>query len=78
MSESTTSRETTKSGIGIFGVAAFATILFGVLKLLGLFEITWLVVFMPLIVAFGLGFLGLILGLILIAVVATVKALSKE
>lgn len=78
MSESTTSRETTKSGIGIFGVAAFATILFGVLKVLGLFEITWLVVFMPLIVAFGLGFLGLILGLILIAVVATVKALSKE
>lgn len=78
MSEPTTSRETTKSGIGIFGVAAFATILFGVLKLLGLFEITWLVVFMPLIVAFGLGFLGLILGLILIAVVATVKALSKE
>lgn len=78
MSESTTSRETTKSGIGIFGVAAFATILFGVLKLLGLFEITWLVVFMPLIVAFGLGVLGLILGLILIAVVAVVKALSKE
>ena len=78
MSEPTTSRETTKSGIGIFGVAAFATILFGVLKVLGLFEITWLVVFMPLIVAFGLGFLGLILGLILIAVVATVKALSKE
>ena len=78
MSEPTTSREATKSGIGVFGVAAFATILFGVLKLLGLFEITWLVVFMPLIVAFGLGVLGLILGLILIAVVATVKALSKE
>lgn len=77
MSEPTTN-ETAKSGIGIFGVAAFATVLLGALKFFGLVEMSWLIVFMPLLVALGLTALGLFLGLLLIGVVLIAKALSKE
>jgi len=73
-----TSRETTRSGIGLLGVAAFATVVLGVIKLLGLAEIGWLVVFMPLIAGFGLVLLGLLLGLLLIITVLIAKAVSGK
>lgn len=64
------------AGPGLFGLAAFVTIVLGVLKLLGLMEITWLVVFMPLVVAAGLGVLGLLLALLVFTIVAVIVALA--
>ena len=76
--ESTPTRETTRSGVGIFSVAAFVTILLGTFKVFGLFEIGWLAVFMPLILAGGLAVLGLILALLLVGIVAIAKSLGEK
>lgn len=78
MSEPTTSHETTRSGIGLLGVAAFATVVLGAIKIFGLAEIGWLIVFMPLIAGFGLVLLGLLLGLLLIIVVLIAKSASGK
>lgn len=76
MSEpTTTSRDSSgKAGLGLFGVAAFATVVLGVLDFLGLVEMGWLIMFMPLLVALGLTLAGVILALIIIAIAAAVKS----
>lgn len=77
MSEPTTtpSRDSSgKAGLGLFGVAAFATVVLGVLKFFGLVEMGWLIVFMPLLVALGLSLVAVVVGLILIAVAAVVTS----
>lgn len=77
MSEPTTtpSRDSSgKAGLGLFGVAAFAAVVLGVLKLLGLVEMGWLIVFMPLLVALGLSLVAVVVGLVIIALAAAVKS----
>ena len=76
MSEpTTTSRDSSgKAGLGLFGVAAFATVVLGVLKLLGLVAMGWLIVFMPLLVALGLSLVAVVVGLVIIALAAAVKS----
>lgn len=77
MSEPTTtpSRDSSgKAGLGLLGVAAFATVVLGVLKLLGLVAMGWLIVFMPLLVALGLSLVAVVVGLVIIALAAAVKS----
>lgn len=71
----TPSRESSgKAGLGLFGVAAFATVVLGVLKFFGLVAMGWLIVFMPLLVALGLSLVAAVLALIITALAAAVKS----
>lgn len=77
MSEPTTtpSRDSSgKAGLSLFGVAAFATVVLGVLKFFGLVAMGWLIVFMPLLVALGLSLVAVVVGLVIIALAAAVKS----
>lgn len=54
-------------GIGLFGLTFVALL---VLKLTGLADISWLIVFLPLIIGFGLVVLFLLVGLIFALIIA--------
>lgn len=75
-----TTRVTTdrSNGIGILGLAVLATIIFGVLKRAEVLDITWLTVFSPILVIAGLTGVALLVLLVVLAVGATVVALSER
>lgn len=49
-----TSVSSSRSGIGCFGLSLFACLIFGILKVAGVLEITWLTVFAPALIVAGL------------------------
>ena len=68
-----------RGGIGCLGLALFACVIFGILKVAGVLDITWLIVFTPALVTVGLtGIALLILLLTLGAVTLFVAAKDKR
>ena len=64
-----------RGGIGCLGLALFACVIFGILKVAGVLDITWLIVFAPALVTAGLTGIALLILLLILGASAIVVAL---
>lgn len=66
-----------RGGIGCLGLALFACVIFGILKVAGVLDITWLIVFAPVLVTAGLTGIALLILLLAVAA-ATLFVAAKD
>lgn len=60
-------------GPGLFGLCTFASIVLAILKLIGIIGISWLAVFLPMIIGAGVTLILVIFAIILFVIAASVS-----
>lgn len=69
--------QVSSSGGGLWGLAFLVTIVFFILKIVGVIAWSWWWVFSPLLIAAGLSIVGLVIGLIFVLIVGA-SAVNKS
>lgn len=70
---SSNSSSNVQVGPGLFGLCTFASIVLAVLKLIGVIGISWLAVFLPMIIGAGVTLVLVIFAIILFIIAAAVS-----